>query len=209
MKKRAIQRKPEKNTNKIRYKSDAVGESCGIAFGKRKGNRRMEFIFRRAVQKDVDGIMEVMKEAKESLAHPEWFVADDAEYIRNHLQGDGFAIVAEIGGEIAGFFVVKKPKEEDNLGKYVDFSRDQCGRVWIMDTAAVAAEWRGNQLQSRMLAAAEKELAAFSPEYLMCTVHPDNCYSLHNMQKNGYQVIKKALCYGGLERFILMKHWKI
>ena len=76
-----------------------------------------------------------------------------------------------------------------------------------MDTAVVAKKWRGHGLQSRMLLAAEEELTAFSPGYLLCTVHPENSYSLNNMQNNGYKVMKKVFCYGGLERFVLMKEW--
>lgn len=167
----------------------------------------MEFVLRKAGRNDVAGIMRIMREAKEDTSHPDWFVADNEEYIKDHLQGKGFAIVAEAEEEIAGFFVVKKPEPEENLGVYLNFSKEQCDRVWIMDTAAVAKKWRGHGLQTRMLLAAEEELKAFEPGYLMCTVHPKNRYSLNNMQKNGYKAMKKAYCYGGLERFILLKEW--
>ena len=167
----------------------------------------MEFILRKADRNDVDEIMGIMRETQEDTSHPDWFAADNEEYILGHLQGKGFTIVAVGENEIAGFFVVKKPEPEENLGIFLDFSKEQCERVWIMDTAVVAKKWRGHGLQSRMLLAAEEELTAFSPGYLLCTVHPENSYSLNNMQNNGYKVMKKVFCYGGLERFVLMKEW--
>lgn len=166
----------------------------------------MEFTIKKAVAEDVDGIMAVMEEAKNSQEHPEWFVADDEAFVRRHLSGKGFVIVAVVeDGQIAGFFLVKEPESGENLGVYLDFDSEKLKQVAVMDSAAVGAAYRGNGLQARMLEAAEKELDTQSFKYLMCTIHPENIYSLQNMQRHGYEVKKTVRCYGGLLRHILLK----
>lgn len=56
-----------------------------------------------------------------------------------------------------------------------------------------------------MLEEAERLLDTDQYYYLMCTIHPDNQFSRHNMEIHGYEVKRTALCYGGLPRCILLK----
>ena len=105
-------------------------------------------------------------------------------------------------GEIAGFFIIKYPDKDDNLGTYLGFDDRQLSQVAVMDSAAVDTAFRGNGLQGRMLEAAENLLDPDRFVYLMCTVHPENRFSRYNMESHGYQVKKIARCYGGLERCI-------
>lgn len=166
----------------------------------------MEFCIRNAGCADVSGIMKVMEEARTTTLHGEWFVADDENFVRDHLEENGFIVVAETQeGEIAGFFLVKYPCLEENLGTYLDYTEEELKKVAVMDSAAVAGSYRGNRLQEKMLKAAEKQIDKKRFCYLMCTVHPDNRYSLSNMERNGYIIRKKILCYGGLSRYILEK----
>lgn len=168
------------------------------------------FLIRKAEEADVIGIMEVMNEAQNDKKHPEWFVADNEDYIRAHLKEHGFVIVAESSeGKIAGFFLIKYPEnKEDNLGIYLNFEDEQLAHVAVMDSAVVGNAYRGNRLQGRMLEAAENFLDLEEYYYLMCTIHPDNQFSRHNMESHGYEVKKIALCYGGLPRCILLKNVK-
>lgn len=172
----------------------------------RSSKNNMEFLIRRAASEDVDQIMDIMREAKASLVHAQWFVSDNEEYVRAHLEDRGFILVAEAGGgELAGFFLAKIPDGEENLGTSLGFDREKLSRVMIMDTAAVAVKYRGNHLQSRLCQAVESRIDRERFRYLLCTVHPDNRFSLQNMQRNGFVIQKRVLCYGGLERYILMK----
>ena len=169
----------------------------------------MDFRIRRASLNDVDGIMEIMEEARCNTEHPDWFAADDAEFVKGHLADKGFVIVAETqDGRIAGFFLVKEPELKENLGTYLGFGEDKLARVAVMDSAAVGSQFRGNGLQGKMLEAAEAFLDKERFSYLMCTIHPDNRYSLRNMRSHGYEVKMKTKCYGGLERYILLKECK-
>lgn len=162
---------------------------------------------RRAGTKDLPGIMQVLEQAGRT-APPGWFVTDEEEYIRYHLEGRGFVLVALGEGEkIAGFLMVDLPeKGEDSLGKDAGLAGEQLLRVAHMDAVAVLPEYRGNYLQERLLKAAEKELKT-KPEYcfFMATVHPENIYSLRNFQRLGYRVAATVRKYGGLPRYVLLK----
>ena len=156
---------------------------------------------------DVDEIMAVMHEAKNDKEHPDWFVSDDEEYVRTHIEEQGFVIVAQTAdGSVAGFFLIKYPENrEDNLETYLDFDEEQLSHVAVMDSAVVCCAYRGNGLQGHMLEEAERLLDTDQYYYLMCTIHPDNQFSRHNMEIHGYEVKRTALCYGGLPRCILLK----
>lgn len=169
----------------------------------------MEFLIRRADEKDVPGIMKHMEEARLDPQHPDWFVAGDKEYIKQYLQRDGFVLVAQAAdGHIAGFFVVAYPQEEENLGHYLGFKKEQLAHVAVMDTAVVGSAYRGYGLQGKMLEKAESMIDRDKFYYLMCTVHPDNRFSRHNMETHGYEVKATVRCYGGLLRYVLLKNIK-
>lgn len=180
----------------------------------------MEFVIRKAGYEDIPGIMAVMNDAQKAMEHPEWFCSDREEYMKKHIETYGFTIVAEpvsgssiagnslTGGSLAGFFLIKFPGlSEENLGYLLNYSEEELQRTVHMDMAVVHPSWQGNGLQSRMLRKAE-EVLADSPvprNRLLVTVHPDNRYSLHNMQSNGYEIVKTAVLYGGLPRYVLQK----
>ena len=153
------------------------------------GSAKVLFRIRKAEMTDVDEIMAVMHEAKNDKEHP------------------GFVIVAQTAdGSVAGFFLIKYPENrEDNLGTYLDFDEEQLSHVAVMDSAVVCCAYRGNGLQGHMLEEAERLLDTDQYYYLMCTIHPDNQFSRHNMESHGYEVKRTALCYGGLPRCILLK----
>ena len=166
----------------------------------------MEFIIRKAQKEDLPGIMKIMEEARRDSEHPDWFVADDENYVREHLDQNGFTVIAQAqDGTVAGFFLIKYPDLEDNLGRYLDFKEDQLAQVAVMDSAAVGSAYRGNGLQGKMLETAEAFLDREKIHYLMCTIHPDNRFSRQNMEKHGYEVKKITECYGWLMRCILLK----
>ena len=84
------------------------------------GTARDFFLIRQATQEDVPGIMDIMAEAAADQEHPDWFVSDDEAYVRKHISEHGYTIVARtVDGQTAGFFIVKYPEGEDNLGHYL------------------------------------------------------------------------------------------
>lgn len=175
-----------------------------------KGNVITKFSFRRAEDKDVDAVMAVMEEAKNTVENPDWFVADGRGWVESHLKDKGFILVAEAEGgplpELAAFFIVGFPGDgEDNLGRELGFSSRQLQLTAHMDSAAVKKEYRGNHLQGKLLSEAEKELCNYPYQYLLCTVHPDNMASLKTMLGHGYGIAATRECYHGRMRHILCK----
>ena len=165
------------------------------------------FLIRTAVPHDVDGIMRVMETAKE-LTKQGWFVSDNREYVEMHIAQNGFIVVAEErSGEIAGFFMVDFPGQSaKNLGYYLGLEGKKLEEVVHMDSTAVLPKYRGNHLQYRMMCKAEEMLDERKRyRYRMSTVHPDNCYSFHNLQKRGYLVLTTVEKYGGLLRHVMYK----
>jgi len=167
----------------------------------------MEFILRQAGTGDLAGIMRVMDTAAALTEPKEWFVSDDANYVAAHLSTEkGFVLTAETEGVIAAYFMVHFPGADDNnLGRELGFSDEELLLTAHMDSAAVLPEYRGYRLQARLCAMAEEKLRAAGYRYLVCTVHPDNRFSLSNMQRSGYEIKKTMLKYGGLRRHILLK----
>lgn len=167
----------------------------------------MEFQIRRARRDDLDDIVLLMEQVKAGMEHPEWYVTDDRQYLEEHLETKGFILLAVSREQkTAGFFLVDFPgSSRKNLGHFLQLKEEQLKLTAHMDSAAVAEEYRGYHLQSRLLQAAERELEAYPYQYLMCTVHPENHASLHTMQHHGYVIVATAEMYGGLTRHVLYK----
>ena len=105
------------------------------------GSAKVLFRIRKAEMTDVDEIMAVMHEAKNDKEHPDRFVSDDEEYVRTHIEEQGFVIVAQTAdGSVAGFFLIKYPENrEDNLGTYLDLMRNSFPMLqsWIRQLCVV------------------------------------------------------------------------
>lgn len=167
-----------------------------------------DFALRLAEKQDIDGIFYVMEQVRDTIANQEWFVADDRDYIRRHIDGNaGFTVVAGTkDGRIAAFFTIDYPgTRADNLGYDIGLPAEECLRTAHMDTVGVLPEYRGNHLMARLLELAETVLSKTGYRHLMCTIHPDNRYSLDNMKSHGYEIMATKEKYGGFMRHILYK----
>lgn len=172
--------------------------------------KMQEFQVRQANEADIEAIAQIIDQIKQGMEQPDWFVASDRTYVEQHISAQGFTVVAETlqrnNDVIAAAFVVDFPGDtEENLG--LELALDQGDRMKVahMDTAVVLPEYRGHHLQGRLLEAAERETARQGMKYLMCTIHPENRYSLNSMMSHGYRIIGTKGMYGGFLRHILYK----
>ena len=95
---------------------------------------------------------------------------------------------------------------EDNLGRTLEnWSEGLLTKVSHMESAAVLPEFRGQKIQKKLLEEAEKIERKQGMQYLMCTVHPENRYSVENLEQLGYMVLLETEKYGGLRRKIVYK----
>lgn len=166
-----------------------------------------ELQIRRAAAEDVEEIMNIMEQVTQQMAQNSWFVPSDAAFVKKQAAGDGLVMVAENGRqEVAAAFIVFFPgNDEENLG--YDLQLPECERLKVahIEAVIVKPQYRGRRLQRRMLEAAERELKQTGYRYLMCTVHPENHYSLNNMRSCGYRILMTKEKYGGMLRHILCK----
>lgn len=172
--------------------------------------RDAEFLIEKAEEKDLEEIQNLMNKTVEYMENPDWFYEGEKEFLTICLKEDettGFAVTARTKeGVLAGCFMVEIPGlAEYNLGNDLGFTKEQLLDSAHMDTAIVDPLYRGHGLQGRMMKVCEEEMKKRGIHYLLATVHPDNPYSLSNVQKLGYQIRKTKEKYGGSIRHILCK----
>ncbi|WP_066714843.1 GNAT family N-acetyltransferase [Clostridium sp. Marseille-P299] len=161
--------------------------------------------FSQADYNDVIEISEIIKEAIKLMPNASWFCADDAEFIKRHISKEGIVVKAVQGEKIAGYLMVRFPKEaKDNLGNYLDLNQMQLMKVAHMESTAVLPEFQGMHIQRSLIEWAESYLQN-NYNYFMATVHPDNIYSLNNFLSLGYEIVVTTKKYGGLPRHVLCK----
>ena len=182
----------------------------------------MEFEIKRALPEDAERLAAIMEEVTEGLTNPAWFINDDADYIKDHVgnipveaEDCGFTLkavcVQDGQEEIAGFFMVDFPGPGSrNLGHHISLEQEALVKVVHMDSVVILPQYRGNKLQYKLIEAAEEVLRQETDyEIWMATVHPDNKYSLNNVQALGYKIVAEAMKYGGYPRYVLMKEHDI
>ena len=163
----------------------------------------MDIQIRKIGMEEVDKYLAFLHEVKAMMEQDDWFFLDPDEEVYEMMEQDSMGIwLAEDGARIAAVFCVVYPGLRPfNLGYDVELPKADLTRVVHMDTAAVHPDYRGQGLQHRMMLHAEQELRG---KILMCTIHPDNRYSLDNVLKQGYTIEKKTEKYGSI-RYILRK----
>lgn len=167
----------------------------------------------RATVFDAKEMTELVQYVHSCMDNKEWYVIDDLDYYAHYLkEGNGItykAIDVETKKMVGIFMAIIPDNREVNLGYDIGFDDAKCKKVAIMETAAVLPEYRGNNLQYRLMQAAEKDLIELGYQYLTGTVHPDNRFSLNAFLKQGYHIAVTKEKYQGLVRHVLMKKIKI
>ena len=166
----------------------------------------MAIEIRRGDMGDTENFIKLLYDVQAAMPHKEWFYQDPPEEIREMMADGTMQLwVAMDGDQLAGAFDILLPgTQEFNYGHDLGFTEEELLRVINMDTAAVHPAYRGQGLQRRLMQEAEKEIAGMGQRILLCTVHPDNPYSLNNVLKQGYTIQKKLEKYGSV-RYILRR----
>lgn len=166
----------------------------------------MAIEIRRGDMGDTENFIKLLYDVQAAMPHKEWFYLDPPEEIREMMADGTMQLwVAMDGDQLAGAFDILIPgTQEFNYGHDLGFTEEELLRVINMDTAAVHPDYRGQGLQRRLMQEAEKEIAGMGQRILLCTVHPDNPYSLNNVLKQGYTIQKKLEKYGSV-RYILRR----
>ena len=163
----------------------------------------LDIQIRKGSLSELEDFIRLTHRVQAGMDRTEWFAIDPDEETRELARtGDLQFWAAEAEGRMAGVFSTIRPGlREFNLGYELAMTAPELERVIHMDTAAVDPDFRGQGIQRRLISCAEEELQG---KILLCTIHPDNRYSLQNMQKLGYSIEKKVARYGSI-RYILRK----
>ena len=166
----------------------------------------MEISIRKAALEDTAEYIRLLHEVKDAMPQQEWFFLDPDEDYWNMMKSGCMELwVAEDSGRlVAGFDLLHPKLEAFNYGYDLGFTESELLRVVQMDTAAVRPDYRGLGLQKRLMETAQQEILKQPGRILLCTVHPDNRFSLQNVLKQGYTIEKKLEKYGSV-RYILRK----
>ncbi len=169
----------------------------------------MEFRIEKASAEDYQLFADIIQEVWNGMEQRAWFMADNADYTYEMLssgKGTGYKAVETESGDVAGIFMATAPgMDESNLGWDIGLSEKELPLAAHMDSAAILPRYRGYGLQRLLMQEAEKDLRSLGFRYLLCTVHPDNRYSLDNVLKQGYQIMTVKEKYGGNIRAVLKK----
>ena len=167
----------------------------------------MNFQFRKGTSEDAELFIRFLNDIKAEMPRKEWLYLDPPELVHSMIADGSMSFwIAMDGEKVAGVFSVLYPGlRSDNYGYDLDFTEEELLQVFHMDTAAVHRDYRGMGLQKQMALMAENMLAGQGRRILLCTIHPDNSFSLNNMLKQGYEVQKCIGKYDS-ERLLLRKN---
>ena len=167
----------------------------------------MAIEIRRGTAEDTEGFIRLLEEVRQNMDHKEWFYLDPPEVVREMMEDGTMELWVAMDGEkmAAAFDLLHPGLEEYNYGYDLGFDGQQLMQVINMDSAAVHPDYRGQGLQRRLLQTAEEALLGKGERYLLCTIHPENCFSLNNALKQGYEIQKTLPKYGTVRHILCKK----
>lgn len=162
---------------------------------------------RKAYPEDAETIYSIMKQVESALPDKSIYLCDDLDYVRKHIENNGFAVVAcNAKNEIIASFIFRYPgNSNDNLGRDIGMSDAELLQVVHMESVVVLPEYRSMGLQTKMLTFAEALIDHSRYRHFLATVSPDNPASYRSFEKCGYELVMTKEKYGGLLRRIYKK----
>lgn len=177
------------------------------------GNEKIyEDYYMRLVSLDeVNLLMELQEHVYRNLPNKNVLFCDEYDDIYSDLKGDSriLGVFNNVDKLIAYRYISIPGMSEKNLGLDLGFSDEELRHVAHLETTVVHPEYRGNNLQSLTLINLIPQILDLGYNHLICTISPQNPYSLYNIMKNGLSIKALKRKYvtkeneNGLWRFIL------
>lgn len=166
----------------------------------------MGITFRKGTYCDVERFLSLVQRVREEMTKKEWFYLDAPEDVRSMVANGTMEFWLAVDGETtaAVFSIIIPGMDACNYGYDLGFSNEMLLQVINMDTVAVHPDYRGQGLQRKLMTIAESEILQQGSRILLCTIHPENQYSLQNAQRQGYAIQAKLEKYGSV-RYVLRK----
>lgn len=166
----------------------------------------MSIVIRKGDYGDTENFICLLRDVRESMEHKDWFYLDSPENVRSMMENGTMQMwVAMDGVQLVAALDILFPGLEDyNYGYDIGLTEDQLQKVIHMDSAAVHPAYRGLGLQRKLIQEAEASISGSGERILLCTVHPENRFSLSNVLKQGYTIQKELKKYESV-RYVLRK----
>ena len=155
---------------------------------------------------DTEKFLSLLNLVKSRMDQEEWLYLDPPEEIRAMILNGSLEFWTAMDGNVlaAAFSVIHPGLTEINYGYDLGLDENDLLRVVNMDTIVVHPDYRGRGLQQILMQIAEEDIRSSGNRILLCTIHPENHYSLHNTLAQGYSIQRKLAKYDSV-RYILRK----
>lgn len=176
-----------------------------------------EYIMRLITTAELRDAFALQKYVYDQLPNKQVLFMDSYEEMFDDMKRGAKVIgVFNKAGEIIAYRYIGFPGLSDkNLGIDINIPSEELTKVAHLETTVVHPDYRGNSLQSLTLQQAIPMVKEYGYSHLLCTVSPQNVYSLFNIMKNGLRIKALKRKYGaekdgkdGMWRFILHKNMK-
>jgi len=169
-------------------------------------------------RKNLDLVMKLQEYVYKNLLNKQVLVKDTYDDLYEDLKGNGKIIGAfnKNNDLIAYRYITFPGNSPKNLGNDLGMTKEELESVVHLETTVVHPSYRGNDLQSITLNESLGIISDMGFYNLLCTVSPQNFFSLYNIMKNGLAIKSLKKKYGtspdgrdGVWRFILHRDLNI
>lgn len=135
---------------------------------------------------NLDDYIKCREKVKEDMEHSEWlgdFTKDVLESLLN--TGSKIWMYYHENNFVSSMMMI--PADEESLRKFGVYF--DCSEVVDYGPMMVSSKYQGNGLQYQMLEELDKYSKECGYKYAMATIHPDNYFSIYNLEKDGFKLI--------------------
>lgn len=176
-----------------------------------------EFTMQLITEDRLDEVMALQYKVYEGLSNKNVLFMDSyKDMLEDMKKGAKIIGVLNSKDELVSYRYIGFPGNSSyNLGNDINLDKDALDKVVHLETTVVDPAYRGNRLQYVTLQVATDLTRKQGYHHQICTVSPQNFYSLYNIMKSGLKIKSLKKKYGttedsedGLWRFILHKDLK-
>lgn len=174
-----------------------------------------KYIMRTIAEGELETAVKLQKYVYEQLPDKQVLYMDSYEEMLSDMQ-NGAKIIGVFNKEeemIAYRYIGFPGAAEKNLGIDIKLPEEELTKVAHLEATVVHPDYRGNSLQSITLQQSIPFIRETGYSHVLCTVSPQNVYSLFNIIKNGLRIKALKKKYGtdkdgkdGMWRFILHRN---
>lgn len=165
------------------------------------------FEFRKCTLQDLDPICEIQEIAFANLDNDEILRRNSREMLADCLDEPHYTMGVFHKNVLIAFAVLFDGGDgSENIGKDMGISGDELNSVINFKLVIVLPEYRGNNLQQKLISRLEKIAKEKNKRIICATVSPLNTHSGQNFKKAGFKFHSNKTKYNGLNRDIYYKN---